>query len=456
MNFSWIWTVVIHAIIIIINWIIKKPVQFIILLLVFAFFFSGFLFISKSSLYDSNISYIQNYHSCGRTSEIDPNKKYIILRLDDVQSSYLKDLTIKMLNEWFNRKMPFTLAVIPLELENDPQMLSYLKGNNCNIEIAQHGFNNRNDIAEFQDLPESVASNKLEQWLKILNEITDQKIITFIPPENIYSTGTAISAKKKKFKIISWEWNALFDYSAATYNFDTLKLNTVDYVINQCEEEIVRKGFSIIMIHPQDYVDENGKEDPAKYKEYIKLLDTLENEWFAFTTMYDYYNYLEKEDLAESFYDSSIKKLRNKRDNTLSNSWTEISLEKEEDEKNKITRYNYLKKSEIISFPKWVNNYNYITNNHLILNWKIDEEEVDAIYINDYKLRLFKPWDKSFSYILNTEKYINLKKWKNIYNIYFEKNWVKELKEKIVFFYNTDWTELVLYEEILLKRLNEN
>jgi len=32
------------------------------------------------------------------------------------------------------------------------------------------------------------------------------------------------------------------------------------------------------MLHPQDYIGEDGEEDPIKYKRYIELLDKLESE----------------------------------------------------------------------------------------------------------------------------------------------------------------------------------
>jgi len=59
--------------------------------------------------------------------------------------------------------MPYTVGIIPLNLTEDPEMTRYLRQNKCSIEIAQHGFSHRSDIAEFEDLPESVANKKLNQ-----------------------------------------------------------------------------------------------------------------------------------------------------------------------------------------------------------------------------------------------------------------------------------------------------
>lgn len=448
MQYSWIWIFIVHIIVIVFHWIIKKPIHSLIILLVFTFFIVWGIYTSKTSINsDNNIKLIKNYSSCFhfKHQKIDGNKKYIILRLDDIQSYYLRDLSFKILNEAIKRDMPLTLAVIPLNLLDDNEMVDFLKENSCKIEIAQHGFNNRNDFPEFQDLPEAVADNKFKQGLKILNNISKKKIITFIPPENVYSTGSALSAKKNKFKIISWEWDALFDYSSTTYNFDTNKLNSVDFIINQCKKDAEIKWFSIIMIHPQDYIDENWNEDPVKYKEFIKLLDGLEKEWFEFTTMRDYYYFLNKNGEANNFYDSHTNKKWKHINSLLSNSWSK--------ENNKITLNNYLKKSDVIFSPVWINNYNYITNDFLILKWNVDNN-INSVYINDYKLTFFKPWDRQFNYILNSD-YWNIIEWKNTYNIYFEKDWIVQLKESLVFYYNEDWRELWYYEEDLLDELNK-
>ncbi len=306
MNTGWWLTFLVHIFIIIIHWIIKKPIHFFITLIVVLFFLSQFFLLYKTSIKNGNFTFFNNYHFC-YNNEIKPEKKYIIFRLDDIQSSYLNDLSIKMLNEGLKRKIPFTLAVIPLNLSEDSRITTYLKQNKCNIEIAQHWFNNRDDVPEFQSLSEKAANQKLEDWLKILKKYTNKEIITFIPPNNVYSTGTVISAQKNKFKIISSEWAWFFDYSTSTYDYEFKKMNTVSSIVKKSIEDSNNKWFSIIMLHPQDYIDEVWNIDPIKYNEYIKLLDSLQEQWFSFTTMSDYYNYLRKQWLKTTFFDSSIK-----------------------------------------------------------------------------------------------------------------------------------------------------
>lgn len=305
MNVGWGFTILFHFFILIIKWLRKKPIHFAIFLFVFIFFSSGFLLLSKTSLVNSNLTYLQNHHGCIK-KEINPDKKYIILRLDDIQSSYLRGITIKMINEALSRQIPYTLAVIPLNINKDPLIVNYLRQNKCNLEVAQHGFNNRDDVPEFQDLPVAVADDKLERGLELLSKVTNKKIITFIPPNNVYSTGTSISAKKHNFKVISWEWDWYFDYSASTYDFEKNQLFRVEDVVELCIEESNLKWFSIIMLHPQDYIDNNWNLDENKYSQYIKLLNILESEWFEFTTISTYYNFLHKNWSNINFFDNTI------------------------------------------------------------------------------------------------------------------------------------------------------
>lgn len=136
------------------------------------------------------------------------------------------------------------------------------------------------------------------------------------------------------------------------------------------------------------------------------------------------------------------------KDNSISNK--KIILNDSE----KITINNYLVKSKIITFPDWVDNYNFITKNTLILKWKVDKNVTD-VYFNDYKLENFNLWDSQFIYKVNNSSF-PIKLWENLYKIYFVKNWKKELKEEVNIFYNPDKSTHKKYLDELLITLNTN
>jgi hypothetical protein len=144
-----------HILIIIVHWIIKKPIHFVIILVVFIFYFSQFLLLSKVSFNDNNLENIYDYFtgnkyvvddilsansdiSCSNKDIIDPSKKYVILMLDDLQTAYLRPLSLKIINEAISRKIPVTLGITPLSVKYDSQLTSFLKQNKCNLELAQY------------------------------------------------------------------------------------------------------------------------------------------------------------------------------------------------------------------------------------------------------------------------------------------------------------------------------
>ena len=85
--------------------------------------------------------------------------------------------------------------------------------------------------------------------------------------------------------------------------------------------------------------------------------------------------------------------------------------------------------------------YNFITEDNVLLKWKVEDESVSAVYINDYQLSWFSQWDDVFYYRL-IRWYDSIVEGKNEYKIYFEKDWEKELVEEIVYFYYTDSEKL--------------
>ncbi len=93
-------------------------------------------------------------------------------------------------------------------------------------------------------------------------------------------------------------------------------------------------------------------------------------------------------------------------------------------------------KSTIITFPNWVDIYNFVTRDNYLLKWKT-KKWTTAVYINDYRLIGFTPGSKEFVYRIS-DKIWNFKKWANNYKIYFEIDWNKELQEEINFYRNSN------------------
>lgn len=116
-----------------------------------------------------------------------------------------------------------------------------------------------------------------------------------------------------------------------------------------------------------------------------------------------------------------------------------------------ITIDRFQKDSLLINKPSYVEKYNFITKDDFLIEWASDNN-IDAIYINDYKLSDYKKWDLKFYFRLK-ESLNNIKEWPNKYNIYFEISWEKIFKEEINFLFYRDKDKLKIEELNYIKNL---
>lgn len=119
----------------------------------------------------------------------------------------------------------------------------------------------------------------------------------------------------------------------------------------------------------------------------------------------------------------------------------------------------YQKDSTYIFDPSYVEKYNFITKDDILLKWKA-WKWVEAVYINDYNLSNFNSNDPEFYYRLK-ESFSSIKAWANNYKIYFVENWKKVLKEEINFMYYNDKTvldneKIKFIKELYLAEQKEN
>lgn len=196
----------------------------------------------------------------------------IILRLDDIQAHFLRDVQMKMIKDTLNRNYTIVLGVIPYRLNDDKKLVQFLKKVKCDVEIALHGYNNLE--LEFEQLGFEEAQIKINKGLDRLKEIEDN-IITFIPPNNKISIDAKRAIYSSNFKIISANArNSVYGFTTSTYDWDNYNFVSYEDVIESCSQTLDKGNNCIIMIHPQDYIS-NNKFNPEKYKNYIRLLEGI-------------------------------------------------------------------------------------------------------------------------------------------------------------------------------------
>ena len=125
---------------------------------------------------------------------------------------------------------------------------------------------------------------------------------------------------------------------------------------------------------------------------------------------------------------SELKAIKEKSEEKIMSDEIKIEIEK--------NWGNFNEKSKIVVLPNWIEKYNFVSKDNILLKWNV-ENDTEAVYINNYRLRWFSPWQSEFYYRLK-ESYNTINTWENEYEIYFEKNGNKKLIEKLVFFYDKD------------------
>nr|MDD3719710.1 ABC transporter substrate-binding protein [Candidatus Gracilibacteria bacterium] len=86
--------------------------------------------------------------------------------------------------------------------------------------------------------------------------------------------------------------------------------------------------------------------------------------------------------------------------------------------------------------------YTFVTEDDILLKGDPKNENPDAIYINEYKLKGFSKGDNYFYFRLKEQTYETIKEGRNDYKIFFEKNGKKTLKEEMIVFYYKDKNKL--------------
>lgn len=226
----------------------------------------------------------------------------VIIRIDDIGRKNYSIVIQRMLEELSKRKIPFTLGIIACELEDDSNYIVSLKEivARNKSEFALHGYYHKKDAdenPEFKVLSKEDARNLIHAGKIIMQKKLGVTPITFIPPWNAASPGTKEALIEEEFTIFSgakdeFEKSKLLSigYNARTATFQPHVLVALAQIKEDCEKSFEKRGYCVVMIHPQDYlIDGEGDGhkqdiDSENYQQFIHLLDYLEYKKGHFTT----------------------------------------------------------------------------------------------------------------------------------------------------------------------------
>lgn len=327
--------------------------------------------------------------------------KYKVSNIIKEESSHITTITLEKNTEYFKN----SVYIDTILLKIFPTVADFLK--------------NKNSINIFNDKNNLISGDIPKLWE---NKYTlPQYVSAFLNTERINDNDlrSIILNEINRDEIIKELWED--DYKKVKNPF------LEDIYI---EDNIPNKKVSSIM----------KKLDYYKTSELIKRLET--------------YLSIEKSNFKENIISLESKtkentiswevKIENKKIIETENIVSEIDVE------NKAIIKFKNPKSRILYSPNWVDKYNFVSKNEYVLKWNVTNN-VTNIFVNNIKVKSFIFNSNSFTYTIS-EKSWNFKKGENIYKIYFEIDWKKELIEDVTFFMDSNKTILKQEEKKFLDK----
>ncbi len=214
------------------------------------------------------------------------SNKTVILRVDDVQAYSWVETTKHMVEDAGKLGVPLTLGIIPSGLQDDKELVTFLKSQACRVEFALHGlthsFIGDGSVPEFGTLAKDEAKISISAGLDILRSVTSESVVTWIPPLNVHSEGTKTALKELGFKYLSAEGEGAFDYDAATFSYNTTTLVSPEKVVEACLVTFETSSHCIVMLHPQDFADGLVHNQEKYERYYLGLIEALKSEGVTF------------------------------------------------------------------------------------------------------------------------------------------------------------------------------
>jgi len=269
---------------------IRKPlIATSIVIVLVAFYVSVTTFVvaeTAKSPHTSMLAFASTLVPCDEV-EVEPTTHNVILRLDDVQAYGWSDISIRMMNDAISQDMPIVAGIIPKGIGDDRALISFLEREECNIEFALHGYDHgaisdyEELVGEFELLSYDAASERLDKGISEIKSAVNAPVVTFIPPQNRISLE-ATAALEEYNLFLSKSGNGYYDYDAKTWNYNDNKLIPATEVIKTCDDTFkTGDDLCVIMLHPQDFLNEEGTFDEIKYQEFLKLLTLIQASEFS-------------------------------------------------------------------------------------------------------------------------------------------------------------------------------
>ena len=241
-----------------------------------------------------------------------PNCNCVIFRLDDIQDDWIDSGQVTLMDLFLSKDLPLSLGLIMNDIGNDPQIVDKVReGSQTGLfELALHGWNH----VDYTKLGERVQESTLRLANQKMERIFGRSSDIFITPYGTFNDATLQAMTRNGLKILSSVFFAEdnFDHGKSVFvangksntnnNNNNAKLgiyhlpatvaykeeegnrfikNSIESILATVDQNIAQYGYSVIMLHPQDFMilDQKGDVtetlDDNEIKDLTLLIDSL-------------------------------------------------------------------------------------------------------------------------------------------------------------------------------------
>eukprot|EP00602_Paraphysomonas_sp_CaronLab_P002858 CAMPEP_0185029044 /NCGR_PEP_ID=MMETSP1103-20130426/15118_1 /TAXON_ID=36769 /ORGANISM="Paraphysomonas bandaiensis, Strain Caron Lab Isolate" /LENGTH=301 /DNA_ID=CAMNT_0027563653 /DNA_START=46 /DNA_END=948 /DNA_ORIENTATION=+ len=218
----------------------------------------------------------------------DTNLPAVVIRLDDVLTFWCEEMSKAAIEATISMDVPISMGVIGVDLDKHQSFASYLRkvAENDLVEVLSHSYSHdvyAGSTLEWQE-------NDLNDAQDIIEDVTRQSPVTFIPPTNVYDSNTLKALREHEtIRVMSAQcsWSRTepgetvvcgdgSDVVAPNITYDGLYMLPAGAVLGDTgywnnyllpanasiaadwiEAQIAAQGFSVLMLHPVEFATES-------------------------------------------------------------------------------------------------------------------------------------------------------------------------------------------------------
>lgn len=223
----------------------------------------------------------------------------VVFRLDDYSASSNTDMELKIIDAFRKNEACITLGVIPYVCANDihdpsPQdviPLTSLKGdilksgfNDGILDVALHGYSHQTISAgqwtEFSGLDYNSQVKRLAKGRKLLEDMIDAPVDTFVPPWNRYDLNTLRALEALGFSTLSADNKTGEVTETCNLNFlpYSSNLSGVRDAVKASRTSSDTQPVIVVLFHEYDFKEIDEKRGSITYQEFYALLNWLKSQ----------------------------------------------------------------------------------------------------------------------------------------------------------------------------------